>query len=62
MAARIDTTTGVCVISRRLVFDTFVPQPQRSKLALVRPGGDAQGREIAWMFNWLGRLSGLTRD
>jgi len=64
MAARIDTESGVRVMSRRLVIEPFPPplyddydiHPDGRTLALVRPVGDARGREIVWVLNWLAGL------
>jgi Tol biopolymer transport system component len=65
MAARIDTAAGVRVVSQRLVIEPFIPplyddydiHPDGKTLALVRPaGGDARGREITLVLNWLTEL------
>jgi eukaryotic-like serine/threonine-protein kinase len=64
MAARIDTASGVRVLSRRLVIEPFTPplyddydvHPDGKTLALVRPAGDARGREITLVLNWLAEL------
>jgi Tol biopolymer transport system component len=64
MAARIDTASGVRVLSRRVAFEPFMPplyddyaiHPNGRTLALVRPVGDARGREITWVLNWQGEL------
>ncbi len=60
MAARVDVTSGVRVVSRRLVVEPFVPplyddydiHPDGRTVALVRPVGDAGGREVVVMVNW----------
>jgi Tol biopolymer transport system component len=60
MAERIDTTSGVRVLSRRLVIEPFTPplfddydiHPDGKTLVLVRPAGDARGREITLVLNW----------
>jgi Tol biopolymer transport system component len=70
MAARIDTASGVRVLSRRLVIEPFSPplyddyhiHPDGRTLALVRPSGDAQGREITVVLNWLAELQRLMRQ
>jgi eukaryotic-like serine/threonine-protein kinase len=70
MAARIDLASGVRVLSRRVVFEPFMPplyddyaiHPNGRTLAVVRPVGDARGREIAWVLNWLDELPRLTRQ
>jgi Tol biopolymer transport system component len=65
MAARIDTASGVRAVSQRLVIESFTPplyddydiHPDGKTLALVRPaGGDARGREITLVLNWLTEL------
>jgi Tol biopolymer transport system component len=64
MAARIETTSGVRVLSRRVAFEPFMPplyddyaiHPNGRTLAVVRPVGDARGREITWVLNWQGEL------
>ena len=60
MAARIDTASSVRVLSRRVAFEPFTPplyddyaiHPNGRTLAVVRPVGDARGREITWVLNW----------
>ncbi|HUE85952.1 MAG TPA: protein kinase [Vicinamibacterales bacterium] len=60
MAARIDAASGVRVLSRRVAFEPFTPplyddyaiHPNGRTLAVVRPVGDARGREITWVLNW----------
>lgn len=64
MAARIDTSAGVRVLSQRLVIEPFTPplyddydiHPDGKTLALVRPAGDARGRGITLVLNWLTEL------
>jgi Tol biopolymer transport system component len=64
MAARIDTGSGVRVLSRRVAFEPFTPplyddyaiHPNGRTLAVVRPVGDARGREITWVLNWQQQL------
>ena len=64
MAARIDTASGVRVLSQRLVVEPFTPpvyddydiHPDGKTLALVRPVGDARGREITIVLNWVTEL------
>ena len=70
MAARIDSTSGVRVISRRPVVDLFsLPlyddydiHPNGRTLALVRPIGDTEGRAVAWVLNQLEELGRLAHD
>ena len=70
MAARIDSTSGVRVISRRPVVDSFSPplyddydiHPNGRTLALVRPIGDTEGRAVAWVLNQLEELGRLAHD
>ncbi len=70
MAARIDMASGVRVLSRRVAFEPFSPplyddydiHPNRRTLALVRPVGDARGREITLVLNWLAELQRLMRQ
>ncbi len=70
MAARLDTASGVRVLSRRLVFEPFTPplyddydiHPDGKTLALVRPAGDARGREITLVLDWLTELQRGTRQ
>jgi serine/threonine-protein kinase len=66
MAVRIDKTSGVRAVSQRLVIEPFTPplyddydiHPDGKTLALVRPaGGDARGREITLVLNWLTDLA-----
>jgi Tol biopolymer transport system component len=60
MAVRIDVTSGVRAVSQRLVIEPFTPplyddydiHPDGKTLALVRPVGDARGREITLVLNW----------
>jgi hypothetical protein len=69
MTARIDTASGVRVLSRRVAFEPFIPplyddyaiHPNGRTLAVVRPVGDARGREVAWVLNWREELQRLTQ-
>lgn len=64
MAARIDTAAGIRVVSRRVVIEPFSPplyddydiHPDGRTLVVVRPAGDAQGREVTLVLNWLTEL------
>jgi Tol biopolymer transport system component len=64
MAARVDTSAGVRVLSRRVVFQPFLPplyddydiHPDGRTLALVRPAGELRGREIQMLLHWPARL------
>jgi hypothetical protein len=59
MAARIDMESGVRVLSRRVVVESFAPplyddydiHRNGRTLALVRAVGDARGREIILVLN-----------
>ena len=67
MAARVDTASGVRVLSRRLVIEPFMPplyddyavHRDGRTVALVRPSGDASGREITMVLNWLTEVQPL---
>jgi serine/threonine-protein kinase len=67
MAARVETASGVRVLSRRLVIEPFIPplyddydiHPDGRTLALVRPAGELRGREIAMLINWPAELARL---
>ena len=69
MAARVQTTSSVRVVSRRVVLEPFAPplyddfdvHPD-GRIALVRPVGDASGREVVWVLNWLEALRQPARD
>jgi Tol biopolymer transport system component/tRNA A-37 threonylcarbamoyl transferase component Bud32 len=60
LAARVERSSGVRVLSRRLVVEPFNPplyddydiHPDGKTLALVRPAGELRGREIAILMNW----------
>jgi YVTN family beta-propeller protein len=67
MAARIDTASGVRVLSRRVAVDGFLPpsyddfdiHPDRRTLALIQPMGDAIGREVTMVLGWFADLRRL---
>ena len=67
MAARVDTSSGVRVLSRRLVFEPFNPplyddydiHPDGKTLVLVQPAGELRGREIGVLLNWRSELARL---
>ena len=67
MAARVQIASGVRVLSQRLVLQPFSPplyddydiHPDGRTLAVVRPGGDADGREITVVLNWPAELKRL---
>jgi Tol biopolymer transport system component len=69
MAARVDTAAGVQVLSRRLVIEPFSPpryddydiHPDGRTLVMVRPVGDAVGREVTMVLNWFTELPQLIR-
>jgi hypothetical protein len=44
------------------LYDDYDIHPNGRTPALVRPVGDSQGREIAWVINWPGALQSVTRD
>jgi Tol biopolymer transport system component len=61
MAARIDKSAGVRVLSRRLVIESFQPpkyddydiHPDGRSLVLVQPANRLQGREVTTVLDWL---------
>lgn len=64
MAARVDTSAGVRVLSERVVVEPFSPPlyddydihpTDRGTIVLVRPAGGAAGREVAWILDWFDR-------
>ncbi len=66
MAVRIDKASGIRAVSQRLVIEPFTPplyddydiHPDGKTLVLVRPaGGDARGREITLVLNWLTEIA-----
>jgi serine/threonine-protein kinase len=67
MAARVDTSSGVRVLSQRLVLEPFNPplyddydiHPDGKTLVLVQPAGDLRGREVALLMNWPAELERL---
>jgi Tol biopolymer transport system component len=67
MAARVETSSSVRVLSRRLVVEPFNPplyddydiHPNGRTLVLVRPAGELRGREIALLLNWPAELERL---
>jgi hypothetical protein len=67
MAARIDTSSGVRVLSRRLVVEPFNPplyddydiHPDGKTLVLVQPAGGLRGREISLLLQWPAELARL---
>jgi hypothetical protein len=69
MAARVEATSSVRVLSRRLVIEPFTPPlyddydiHRDGTLALVRPARDASGREIMLVLNWLTMLQRAARQ
>jgi serine/threonine-protein kinase len=64
MAARVDTAAGVRVLSRRVAVDPFSPPlyddydstPDNRALVMVRPLGDAIGRQVTVVVNWFADL------
>lgn len=69
MAARIDKAAGVRVVSQRVAIEPFSPplyddydiHPDGRTLLIVRPVGDAVGREIVVVLNWFSELPRLIR-
>jgi Tol biopolymer transport system component len=67
MAARVDTSRGVRVLSQRVVVDPFLPplyddydiHPDGRTLVVVRPAGQLRGREISVLLNWPAELDRL---
>jgi hypothetical protein len=67
MAARVETSSAVRVLSRRLVIEPFIPplyddydiHPDGRTLALVRPSGGVRGREITVLLNWQAEVARL---
>jgi Tol biopolymer transport system component len=70
IAARVDTTSGVRVLSHRLVLEPFTPplfddfdiHPDGTTLAIVRPAGDSRRREVTVMLNWAAELPRVARS
>jgi Tol biopolymer transport system component/tRNA A-37 threonylcarbamoyl transferase component Bud32 len=64
LAARLDTSAGIRVVSRRVVLEPFTPpqyddyhvHPDGGSLALVRPV--ASGRDVRLVLNWYAELNG----
>ena len=60
MAARIDKTSGVRVLSHRVVVEPFLPplfddydiHPDGRTLVMLRPAGSTQAREVSVVLNW----------
>ena len=69
MAARIDTVAGVRVLTRRVAIEPFLPplyddydiHRDGRTLVLVRPVGDAVGREVTMILNWFPELRRVMR-
>jgi Tol biopolymer transport system component len=70
LAARIDVASSGRVLSQRLVIEPFTPplyddydiHPNGKTLALVRPAGDASGRGITLVLDWLTELQRVLRQ
>jgi hypothetical protein len=68
MAARIDTSAGIRVLSHRVVIDPFLPplyddyaiHPDGRTLILVRPSGNFDVRHVAVAVDWFAELHHLT--
>jgi hypothetical protein len=68
MAARIDASAGVRVLQRRVALQPFLPPlyddydvHAGGRLVIVRPVGDAVGREVTMVLNWFPELRRLIR-
>jgi Tol biopolymer transport system component len=69
MAGRIDTGAGVRVLSRRVAIEPFLPplyddydiHPDGRTLVIVRPVGDAVGREVTMVLSWFPELRRVMR-
>ena len=67
MAARIDTSSGMRVLTRRVVLEPFLPpmfddydvHSDGKTLVVARPVGEAAGREVALVVNWFAELRRL---
>jgi Tol biopolymer transport system component len=67
MAARLDRASGIRVVSRRVVVEPFLPpfyddydiHPDGRTLAMVRPAGSTQGREVSIIVDWVSELRRL---
>jgi WD40-like Beta Propeller Repeat len=70
MAARIDTTAGVRVLSHRVVIEPFLPplyddydiDLHGRRLVMVRPAGSTHGREVMMVLDWFTELRQLARS
>jgi Tol biopolymer transport system component len=64
MAARLDTSAGIRVLSHRLVIEPFLPplyddydiHPDGRTLVMVRPAGSTQTREVTMVLDWFTEL------
>jgi serine/threonine-protein kinase len=64
MAARIDTTSSIRVLSHRLVIEPFLPplyddydiNSKDGTLVMVRPAGATRAREVSMVIGWLEEL------
>ena len=69
MAARIDTTSGIRVLSHRLIVEPFLPplyddydiHPKDGRLVMVRPAGATRAREVTMVLDWFTELRRLAR-
>ena len=65
MAARVDKTAGIKVLSTRMVLEPFLPplyddydiHPDGRTLVLVRPAKSTQGREVTMVLDWLSDIN-----
>ncbi len=64
VAARVDKTAGVKVLTRRVLIDPFLPplyddydiHPDGRTLVVVRPANRTQGREVTIVLDWSGEF------
>jgi Tol biopolymer transport system component len=69
LAARLDKSSGVRVVTTRVVVEPFLPplyddydiHPDGKTVVIVRPVHATYGREVAMALDWAGELSSATR-
>lgn len=69
IAARVDTTSGVRVVSRRVAVESFSPplfddddiHPDGGTVVMVRAAGEAQGDEVTMVLGWLTELRRMSK-
>jgi Tol biopolymer transport system component len=70
VAARLDMESGVQALSQRVVIEPFLPplfddydiHPDGRTLVMVRPVGEAVGREVVMVVNWYSALQSLIQE